>query len=410
MMIKKAGIFALVVSLLLVLLCPTLVQAEAGLTISNNSAETEFPLKLNFSLSAKSDVNITDVRLHYAVDRESYAQVNSEVYVEFTPATTIDVEWAWDMRKTGGLPPGTVVEYWWTVEDAGGAKVETTPLKVHFNDKRYSWKSLTEGKVTILWYEGTQSFAQELMSTAQEALARLAEDTGAYLKKPVGIYIYADPTDLQGAMIFPQEWTGGVAFIRYSTIAIGISTNDLDWGKRATVHELTHLVTHQMTANPYNDLPNWLNEGLSMYNEGLLEAGYVNILKKAVTEDNLITVRTLSSEFSADPAQAYLAYAESYSLLEFLIGNYGRGKMLELLTTFSQGNGYYDNALEQVYGFDRDGLNTLWLGYVRSQYQEAGMTTAAISPVLIGTLDRVVSGFRLDLRLATQSWGWGWVW
>ena len=409
-MIKKAGIFALIVSLFLVLLCPALVQADTRLTISNNLAEAEFPLKLNFNLSARSDVNISDVRLHYTVDQESYAQVTSEVYVEFVPATTIDVKWAWDMRKTGGLPPGTIVEYWWTVADANGDKVETTPLKINFDDKRHSWKSLTEGKVTILWYEGAQSFAQELMSTAQEALTQLAEDTGAQLKKPVEIYIYASSTDLQGAMIFPQEWTGGVTFTRYGIIAIGISPNNLSWGKRATVHELTHLVTHQVTSSPYNDMPTWLNEGLSMYSEGLLEPGYVDILKKAITEDSLITVRTLSSEFSADPDQAYLAYAESYSLVEFLIGTYGRDKMLELLTTFSQGNGYYDGALEKVYGFDRDGLNTLWRVYVRRQYQEAGVTTTAISPVLIGTLNKVVSGFLLGLRLATQSWGWGWGW
>ncbi len=409
-MIKKAGIFALILSLFLVVLSPGLVQADTGLTISNNLAEAEFPSKLNFNLSARSDVNITDVRLHYAVDQESYAQVTSEVYLEFAPATTIDVKWAWDMRQTGGLPPGTGVEYWWTVKDANGDKVETTPLKVRFDDKRYSWKSLTEGKVTILWYEGTQSFAQELMSTAQEALARLSEDTGAYLKKPVEIYVYADTSDLQGAMIFPREWTGGAAFTRYGTIAIGISPNNLSWGKRATVHELTHLVTQQMTSNPYNDLPTWLDEGLAMYNEGLLEPGYVNILRGAITENQLITVRTLSSEFSTDPTKAYLSYAESYSLVEFLTGTYGRDKMLELLTSFSQGNGYYDGALEKIYGFDMDGLNTLWHNYVRGQYQEGKSTKTAMLPVIIGALNKPASGLLSDLRLATQSWVWGWGW
>ncbi len=409
-MIKKAGIFALVVSLFLVLLSPGLVQAQGGLTISESSAEAEFPFKLHFNLSAESGGDITDIRLHYTVDRESYAQVTSEVYVESVPSTTIDVQWAWDMRKTGGLPPGTIVEYWWTVEDANGEKVETAPLKINFDDKRHSWKSLTEGKVTILWYEGTQSFAQELMLTAQQALVRLAEDTGAQLKKPVEIYVYASATDLQGAMIFPQEWTGGVTFTRYGIIAIGIAPNNLAWGKRATVHELTHLVTHQMTTNPYNDMPTWLNEGLSMYNEGPLEPGYVDILKKAVTGDSLITVRTLSSEFSADPAQAYLAYAESYSLVEFLIGTYGRDKVLELLTSFSQGNGYYDGALEKVYGFDMDGLNTLWRNYVRGQYQEGKSTKTAVLPVIIGASTKPASGLLSDLRLAFQSWIWGWGW
>jgi len=205
---KKAGIFALVVFLLAVLLAPGLAQAQGGLKVLDSSAGATFPLELHFNLSAESDVNITDIRLHYTVDRESCADVTSEVYIEFEHDSTVDVQWSLDMRRVGGLPPGSSVEYWWTVEDTNGDKIETSPLRLEFEDNRYSWQSLTEDKVTIYWYEGEESFAGEIMSAAQQALARLAEDTGAYLKKPAMIYVYADSRDLQGAMIFPQEWTG----------------------------------------------------------------------------------------------------------------------------------------------------------------------------------------------------------
>ena len=362
-MIKKISLLASVVCLFLVLLSPISVRASDGLTVLGKSVEAEFPLKLNFSFSAESDVNITDVRLHYTVDRASFAQVISEVYIEFVPATKVEALWAWDMRKTGGLPPGSIVEYWWTVEDAGGNRVETKPARVQFNDTRHLWNNLNEGRVTLYWYEGKQSFAEEIMATAQQVLARLAEDTGAELKKPAEIYIYASAQDLLGAMIFPQEWTGGVAFTRYGTVAIGIPPDNLDWGKRALAHELTHLVIHQMTFNPYNDLPTWLDEGLAMYGEGTLEPIYAAILTKAIVEDSLITVRSLSSPFSAYAEEAVLGYAQSYSLVEFLISNYGQSQMFELLNTFSEGSSY-DGALNRVYGFDMDGLDSLWRGYV----------------------------------------------
>jgi len=406
-MIKKAGIFALIVSLLLVLLSPGLVQAQGGLTILDSSAEAEFPFKLRFNLSAKSDSDVTDIRLHYTVDRESYAPVSSEVYIGFVPDTTIDVQWVWDMRRTGGLPPGSSVEYWWTVRDVNGGKIETTPVSTHFDDKRYPWRSITEGKVTIYWYEGEQTFGDETLLATQQALARLAEDTGAYLKKPVKLYIYADARDLQGAMIFPQEWTGGVAFTRYGVIVIGMSPNNLSWGKRAITHELTHLVIHQMTFNPYTELPTWLNEGLAMYNEGLLEPSYVNLLKKAVTEDDLISVRSLSSPFSAHAGESYLSYAQSYSLVEFLITSYGQGKMLGLLNTFSEGSGY-DGALEKVYGFDMDGLDTLWREKVSMPAQLS--EEKEVHPALVGTLATLATVFLLGLSLATESWAWrrGW--
>jgi len=164
-------------------------------------------------------------------------------------------------------------------------------------------------------------------------------------------------------MIHPQEWTGGAAFTRYGIIAIGIAPNNLQWGKRAIAHELTHLVIHQVTLNPYSGLPTWLDEGLAMNTEGTLLPELSISLDKAITGGSLISVRSLSSPFSAYPSESYLAYAQSYSLVEFLISRYGQGKMLELLSTFREGSSY-DEAIEMVYGFNMDGLNTMWRDYV----------------------------------------------
>ena len=382
-MIRKTGLLASVTCLFLILLSPVLAQAQGELTILDSSVQSEFPAELNFSLSAASDVNITDIRLHYAVDRVSFAQVTSEVYIEFAPTTTADVSWTWDMRRTGGMPPGSSIEYWWTVKDARGDKIETTPAQVQFDDLRYPWQSLTEGKVTIHWYEGDRSFAREIMTAAQQAMARLAEDTGAYLEKPVKIYVYVSSQDLRGAMVFPQEWTGGVAFTRFGIIAIGIAPNNLAWGRRAIAHELAHLVIEQMTLNPYGDLPTWLDEGLAMYAEGPLEPELVALLNEAAAENKLISVRSLSSPFSAYAEEAVLSYAQSYSLVDFLVSAYGPDKMLQLLNIFREGSSY-DGALNRVYGFDMDGLNTLWRDYIGVPAQSSEELGMELAP--IGTL------------------------
>jgi hypothetical protein len=360
---KKILLLILVASLLLVFSAPANVQAVNGLQVLESRVEVDFPMKVNFGLSASGDADITDIRLSYAVDRISYADVISEVALTFKPATMVDAEWSWDMRKTGGLPPGSGVSYWWTLEDASDKVIQTEPTVLEINDDRYLWRSLSEGLLTLHWYEGDESFAGELMDTAQQALARLANYTGAVLDSPAEIYIYARSEDLLGAMIFPQEWTGGVAYTRFSTIAIGIPTDNLDWGKRAMIHELTHLVIHQMVFNPYNDLPTWLDEGLAMWAEGSLEPAFVNLLVNAINDDRLITVRSLSSPFSAHPEESVLAYAQSYSIIDLLINNYGQSRMLELLSAFREGSGY-DQALQEVYGLDMDELNDLWFSFI----------------------------------------------
>ncbi len=358
----KKIIFPVLLALTLsVFLVPGAIWAGSGLTVSDTSVQVNFPSNIIFNIAAESDVSITDIRLYYSIEHMAFAQVTAEAYVTFIPAKSVNTQWVWDMRKTGGLPPGSAVNYWWKVTDASGRKIVTEVSSVHIEDERYDWKSLQQGQVTLYWYEGDDSFAGELMAATQDALARLATTTGVELISPVKVYIYANQADLLGAMVYPQEWTGGVAYSEFGIVAIGIeqTQSELEWGKRTISHELTHLVINQLTFNPYNYLPNWLNEGLAMFSEGELELSFILALSRAEAENSYISVRSLCSPFSAYADQTLLAYAESYEIVSYLIDNYGSEKMFALLNVFKQGSGY-DEALEKIYGFNMDELNMLW--------------------------------------------------
>jgi hypothetical protein len=406
---KKIGILGILLCLFLSLLSPTLVQAQGTIDVSSptlahvqstiavqsSSAQVDFPSKLTFSLSAKGAVNLTDIRLRYTISRESFARVFSESFVEFTPAATAEVSWVLDMQKTGGLPPGATLNYWWVIKDASGNQLETTPQQVDFGDNRYQWHSTTQGTVTLYWYKGDDGFANQLMTIAQQALTRLEGSTGAHLVRPIRIYIYASAQDLQGATIFPEEWTGGVAFTEYGIIAIGIAPDNLAWGQTAIAHELTHLVVHQMMFNPYNELPTWLDEGLAVYNQGPPDPTFTVLLNQAIANNQLISLRSLSSPFSAYSNEATLSYAESYSVVDYLITTYGQAKMLELLNTFQQGS-TYDGAFQKVYGFDMDELYTLWREKMASQ---RASTPEPVAPPFVVTLRVAPQGLAL---------GWGW--
>jgi len=357
----------LILAVILVI-TPTFTHAQDGISLVDSTAEIYFPSALVFKIKAQSQNDIVKLRLHYQVDRMNYAPVTNEAWPEFTPSPKVQTEWVWDMRKAS-LPTGATVTYWWTIEDTARDSLTTPSQIIRFEDLRYTWKKVTSGQINLLWYKGNQSFIDQLMASCQQALERLARDTGVYLKQPVSLYIYASPADLRGAMVFPQEWTGGVAFTEYGLIAIGIPTNELDWGKRALAHELGHMVTHQITYSPFGaNLPFWLDEGLAMYAEGKPDPYLESVLQKAITQHNLISVRSLASPFSALPEQAYISYAESQSLIAFLIQNYGRDKMLQLLNLFKEGS-TYDDALIQIYGFDQDGLDAVWQNYIANPVQ-----------------------------------------
>ncbi|NWF78238.1 MAG: peptidase MA domain-containing protein [Chloroflexi bacterium] len=404
-MIKRIG---LIISVLFWLLNPSLVAAGAGITVIDSEVSVDFPSKAVFTLEAESSANIVDVRLYYQVDKMNYAEVVSEGWADFTSASRIAANWVWDMTNAS-LPPGAEVAYWWMIKDGAGNTIETSPEIMHFDDTRYSWQSLTGiappgGNLTLFWYEGSESFAQALMNACQEGLARLTQDIGTYPERPIKIYIYASTDDLRGAMIFPQEWSGGVAFMEFGIIAIGIPPGELDWGRKALVHELTHLVVHQATFSPYGRLPLWLDEGLAMYNEGELDPVFRSYLERAISEDELISVRSLCSPFSAYTEKARLSYAESYSLVEYLLDNYGQDKMLDLLALLKQGS-TYDEALTEVYGFDIDGLDALWRTTVEPHTVIASEARQS-HPALIAALAALATALVLWGALALEKWTW----
>src|SRR3972149_3992668 len=146
---QKIGILGIVLCLLASVLSPTVAHAQGEITAQSSSAQVNFPMSLTFNITAKAEVNIIDIRLRYTIKRESFANSFSESFVVFKPATAVTAKWVMDMQKTGGLPTGTTVNYWWVINDASGQKLETQPQSVDFSDNRYNFQSISQGNVTL---------------------------------------------------------------------------------------------------------------------------------------------------------------------------------------------------------------------------------------------------------------------
>jgi hypothetical protein len=353
------GIFILLLTALPLLMPGSALYVEAASINLTSSVQPAFPNSITFNVKAQSSSNITQLRLHYIVNHQNVASVVSEGWAQFNPATSVNTQWLWDMRKTS-IPPATQVQYWWTALDSAGNTGQTPNSTFTFDDTRFSWKITTSGPVILKWYNGDTAFASTLMDAAQQGLSRIENNTGAVPRGQVNVYIYGSQQDLLGSMLFPQQWEGGVTFEGYNAIAIGVSPNNLDFGVRAVPHELTHWIVGQLTFNDYGaGLPTWLDEGLATYGEGQLNPSYQQALSQAINNKQLISLRSLSSPFSAVAEQAYISYGESNSVVTFMIQKYGKDKMVQLLGVFQQGS-TYDDALKQVYGFDQDGLDAVW--------------------------------------------------
>ncbi len=339
------------------LVMPPSLQAQEAIQATDQSWEAEFRDHLTFNLEAESAAEIVEAELLYRVVGQIATSRNE---ANFTPGTEIEATYEIDqVDPSTYFPPGTELQYWWKVTDAEGNELTTEKETLIYLDDRYAWQTLENERLTLYWYEGDEVFAQALFERANVALDTLENDVGVAIENPIRIFIYGNQEDLLGALrTSAQEWTGGVAFTEYGVVVIGIMPRQLEWGLNAMTHEMSHLIIHQATDNPFGDLPRWLDEGIAVYNENqdVLDDDFRPLFERAVENDELMTLRTLSSPFPADPMLANLAYGQSGAVVKYIIDTYGSDSMAELLTIFAEGE-LYDDALMQALGTDTDGLD-----------------------------------------------------
>ena len=353
---KKAGV-------VLALLCLSIIglhspsAAQDAIQVTDQSWNSEFNDQLIFTLNAESSAEIQEVDLLYRVVSQLATTKNA---AEFTPGTSVAAEFEIDLSEPGNyLPPGAELEYWWKITDADGNELKTEKERLLYLDNRHDWQELQNDRVTLFWYNGDEDFGQALFDRANVALDTLESDIGIALEEPIKIFIYGDHGDLMSALsTTAQEWTGGVAYTEFGVVLIGIAPRQLDWGLNAMTHEMSHLVIHQATDNPFGGMPRWLDEGIAVYNENRdeLDQDFALTFNRAVANDELMTLRTLSSPFPADPMQANLAYGQSGAVVKFIVDTYGTDAMAELLAIFAEG-ALYDEALEQALGVNTDALD-----------------------------------------------------
>jgi hypothetical protein len=184
----------------------------------------------------------------------------------------------------------------------------------------------------------------------------------------VRVVLYGGTSDFASALPpNSAEWIGGFAEPEQHLVVTGIqpgsdATTEVH---RVLSHESVHLIVHQATANPFNTPPPWLDEGLATYFQTVQDTRFDPILQSAVRSGQLIPIRALNSSFPDDPNQALLSYAESESIVRFILEKQGNDRMSALLHAF-QGGVSNDQAVQIAFGFSLDELDKewkAWLGY-----------------------------------------------
>jgi hypothetical protein len=380
----RKTILTLILSLSLLTVSTAFTQPQANVT--DNQVTINFPETATFRAKITSDTEIQSVVLEYGNEQQTCGEVIAKAFPQFTPGKTVTAEWTWEMRQSGSLPPGTTLWWRWHITDANGKETVSETKTAIWLDDIHDWQSITSGQLHLHWYGKDKAFAQRMLNAGLEGLKRNETQAGLTTDSPINFYIYPNYADMRDATLYEPSWTGGQAFSEVNIVIMGISQSDTEWDQNTVIHELTHVLVGHLTFSCLGDVPTWLNEGLAVYSEGKLDDASQQQLDDAIRNDTLLTIRSLSSGFSEIADKMYLSYSQSYSVVKFLIETHGQEKMNALLGTLRDGNSV-DDALQQTYGFDIEGLEDAWRQSIGAKPRTvSAQPTAQPTPTYVPTI------------------------
>jgi len=331
-------------------------DSAADVVVTGTDPVVAFPDGISFPAEVTSDEEIADISLFY---HPEMIETLNEAPPDFEPGTSASVVHDLDLRD-GSMPTGIDILYHWRITEADGDVKETPERRVTWYDSRFTWQTISTDLVSVNYYDGNEGHARAVLDSADATVRKLAERFGAQLTDPIRLWIYPSREDFNGSLAPNSEpWMVGAAFPWFGVIKAVLPPGDAAEIGRVVPHEISHQVLYQATKNPFNSPPAWLDEGLaSLEQEGGQDALWAAVAA-AGDAGKLEHIRVLNGQFPYDTGDAMLAYAQSLSIVDYIIDTYGEEGLSKLIAVFREGV-TYDQAVEQALGVTMDELDAAW--------------------------------------------------
>lgn len=246
----------------------------------------------------------------------------------------------WALR--GSLVPGANVEYGFVIQLADGRQILTATETVTYMDPSLAWVRAREGLIEIWYYDGGPELEAQARSAIRRGLGILRDEFEIELRRPTRLVLYADVQRMQQALGGgTSPWVGGAAIAEFNVTVLHAAAEtrfrrDIE---AVIAHELTHIVIEHATENPYGGLPAWLHEGLATTVESSIfeRFPYADIMELAVASGEFVSLRGITGGFPANGRRAVQAYAQSNSLVGYIIDRWGTAAVTRLLAAYAQG-------------------------------------------------------------------------
>lgn len=245
--------------------------------------------------------------------------------------------------------------------------------------KDYVKHTSSEGNFELYVPEGKD---EVLVPFAAEALERAYDEIGDELghkpPTPIRVEVYPKTATLAEVSSLTEEDirnSGTIALCKYNRLMItspkallrGYSWVD------TLIHEYVHYVINSKTRA---HVPIWMHEGMAKYLERRwrgpdaqrLPPSTEGLLHKRLEDDDLITFEEMHPSMAKLPSQedAAVAFAQVYTVMEYLRGEVGDGAFERLLEAIDR-NGDAQEAFAETVGTSFERFESDWRSYLGSR-------------------------------------------
>lgn len=219
------------------------------------------------------------------------------------------------------------------------------------------------------------TYAQSVLEKAYARIGKALDFYPAEQGEKIAVEIYPNARGLSeatGLTVKEIETSGTIAVCKFHRLMITsplATAAGYDWADTLS-HEFVHLIVSKKS---HDTIPIWLHEGIAKYHESLWsgEAGQAlspyseKLLADAVRHRTLVPFAKMHPSMAKLPSQeqAALAFAEVFTVIEFIRKQFGEGAIPKILDTSASGIGI-DATLKRVLGRDLAQTEADWKRYL----------------------------------------------
>ncbi|PID58283.1 hypothetical protein CSB45_04240 [candidate division KSB3 bacterium] len=236
-----------------------------------------------------------------------------------------------------------------------------------------AWEHVITKHFYIHYQPVDRRIAQQLSQESDAIHQHISKDIGYRSTRRTAVYLCPDVECFErqqpGSQKAPR-WAVGLAYPQLNRIVMRTAVTAKEGGQikplEIFTHETAHIILEQALAER-GGAPRWLSEGFSMLHARQWTIHRQQTIAEVTLRKRFIPLRLLTVSFPADERSARIAYAQSFSLVSFLLHHSNRQLFPEFIAALKRGMDT-DTALRASFGISLKTLEHDWQASLAERY------------------------------------------